>query len=150
MTDTDTLASRNALLFKYQVHTDHTPLPLTLEPAFLIKNGETRMILNYTATRLLPVTITATFEPGPSVTNVQAKPVGGAWSASSRKITWDLGQVEGSGKIIAKFTTDGELQPANVTASWKTDGLLSDIDINIPEVQKTTTTGKYLAEPVIN
>ena len=148
--DTDTLASRNALLFKYQVHTDHTPLPLTLEPAFLIKNGETRMILNYTATRLLPVTITATFEPGPSVTNVQAKPVGGAWSASSRKITWDLGQVEGSGKIIAKFTTDGELQPANVTASWKTDGLLSDIDINIPEVQKTTTTGKYLAEPVIN
>lgn len=149
--DTDSLASRNALLFKYQVHTDNdTALPLMLEPAFLVKNGETRMILNYNAARSLAVTITASFQPGPAVANVQAKPAGGAWSSATRTITWDLGEISGPGKIIAKFTTDGELQPGNISASWKTDGLLSDINVNLDEVQKKTTTGKYLAEPVFN
>jgi hypothetical protein len=147
--DTDSLASRNAVLFRYQVHTDDTALPLLIEPAYLIKDSETRMIINYNATRPLNVTLVAAFEPGPSVTNVQAKPAGGAWSATDRKIIWELGEISGAGKIIAKFATEGELQPTNVTASWKVDGLLSDIDINI-EAQKMTTTGKYLAEPVIN
>lgn len=88
--NSDTLAAasqkataKGTLLFKYQVHvspgSEQSALPLIMEPAFLCKDGETRMILNY---RLNPdvvpslgsLALVATFEPGLSVSNVQAKP----------------------------------------------------------------------------
>lgn len=162
---------KGTLLFKYQVHvspgSELATLPLILEPAFLCKDGETRMILNYRTNQdkakgLSGLSLMATFEPGPAVSNVQAKPAGGVWSPSTRRMTWDLGKIEGNeGKIIAKFSSEaGEvLKPQGVQASWAAEGILaSGIGIEVvgqegwkfEEVTKGLSTGKYLAEAVIS
>lgn len=167
---------KGTLLFKYQVHVaagkEMDLLPLQLEPAFSCKDGETRMILNYRVNPAAPLqkslsnlSLFASFAPGPSVNNVQAKPPGGVWSPPTRTMTWKMDEVQPGGKIIARFTTDpGEVMtPQGVQASWAAEGVLvSGLGVDVvagaleghswkfEEVKKGVTTGKYLAEPVIN
>lgn len=170
--------SKGTLLFKYQVHVpagqESSVLPLILEPAFMCKDGETRMILHYrgnstpaySSAKFHDLTLLAAFAPGPSVSNVQAKPPGGVWSPPTRKMTWKVDDFTGAeGKIIARFTTEpGEpMVPQGVQASWALEGVLgSGLGIEVvegelegrgwkfEEVKKGLTTGKYLAEPKIN
>ncbi|ODN97227.1 hypothetical protein I350_08207 [Cryptococcus amylolentus CBS 6273] len=167
-------ASKGTLLFKYVVHVqpgkEAAFLPLTLDPAFQCKEGETRMILHYTCSPSTSLslqganaTIVAAFAPGPAITNVQAKPAGGVWSPATRRMQWKLDELDGEGKIIAKFTSEsgsGEaMSPQGVQASWAVEGsLISGLGIEIvpgqlegdgwkfEEVRQNTTTGKYLAE----
>jgi hypothetical protein len=170
--------SKGTLLFKYQVHVppgqESSVLPLILEPAFMCKDGETRMILHYrgnstpaySSAKFHDLTLLAAFAPGPSVSNVQAKPPGGVWSPPTRKMTWKVDDFAGAeGKIIARFTTEpGEpMVPQGIQASWALEGVLgSGLGIEVvegdlegrgwkfEEVKKGLTTGKYLAEPKIN
>jgi hypothetical protein len=170
--------SKGTLLFKYQVHVppgqESSVLPLILEPAFMCKDGETRMILHYrgnstpaySSAKFHDLTLLAAFAPGPSVSNVQAKPPGGVWSPPTRKMTWKVDDFAGAeGKIIARFTTEpGEpMVPQGIQASWALEGVLgSGLGIEVvegdlegrgwkfEEVKKGLTTGKYLAEPNIN
>ena len=164
--------ARGTLAFKYQVfvkpgdEAEYTPL--TMKPAFLCKAGESRMILHYQtkgAIDLMNTSLVAIFGAGASVSNVQAKPAGGVWSAAGRTMTWDLGSaISNEGKVIAKFVTGSEetLSPQNVQATWTLPGVLSsglgleivqgdlESDWTFSDVQKQTSSGKYLAEPVFN
>ncbi|WWC66637.1 uncharacterized protein I206_100540 [Kwoniella pini CBS 10737] len=176
-TSKSTTSDKGALLFKYVVHIqpgkESTNTPLILDPAFLCKEGETRMILNYALKEtplegLSNVTFVAIFGPGPSVNNVQAKPAGGVWSPSQRRMTWKLDTVPaGPGKIIAKFVTDpsgGEvLSPQNVLVTFNSEGVLaSGLGIEIvdgdleghswrfEEIKKGVISGKYSAEAHVN
>ena len=168
--------AKGTLAFKYQVFItpgqENDWLPFTLEPAFLCKSGETRMILHYKVNpkpaygsgSIQDAQIIARFGEGVGVSNVQAKPAGGVWSAASRHMTWDMGNMSTDGKIIAKFVTaPGEaLAPQGVQATWTLSGVLgSDIGLEVikgdlesdwtfEEVQKQLCSGKYLAEPIIN
>lgn len=170
------------LLFKYVVHVqpgkELATAPLILDPVFQCKSGETRMILHYSAnpssplattgTQLGSATVVAAFTPGgPSVSNVQAKPAGGVWSPSTRRMTWKMDSLLGTtgGKMIAKFTSEpGQeaLVPQVVQVSWAAEGsLISGLGLDVvdgelegnqwvfEEIRKSTTTGKYLAEPVV-
>jgi len=163
---------KGTLLFKYQVYipagTEMSALPLVLEPAFRCSDGESRMILNYKInetsrlTKLSNVSISASFGPGPSVSNVQAKPAGGVWSPSTRRMTWNMDDITDGGKIIAKFLSEpgSPLTPQGVQANWSVEGSLSsgigidvvhgdlEIGLDFAEVKKLVTTGKYLAEAV--
>lgn len=185
-------ASGGPLLFKYVVHVqpgkELATVPLILDPAFQCKSGETRMILHYAANPSSPIqvlpqggknaagTVVAAFAPGgPNVINVQAKPAGGVWSPTTRRMTWKMdslpsGSTDGSGKIIAKFTSEpGQeaLVPQGVQMSWAVEGsLLSGLGLEVvdttggelegnrhwafEEIRKSTTTGKYFAEPVVS
>nr|XP_031863520.1 uncharacterized protein CI109_000770 [Kwoniella shandongensis]KAA5530592.1 hypothetical protein CI109_000770 [Kwoniella shandongensis] len=169
-------SGKGTLLFKYVVHVqpgkETSSAPLILDPAFLCKDGETRMILNYRLNETSPiqslsnVTFIAAFAPGPAVNNVQAKPAGGVWSPSTRRMQWKLDALPAKeGKIIAKFITEpGEaLSPQGVQTSWSVEGTLTsglglevvsgEIEGNqwtFEEVQKNVTAGKYLAEPTIS
>jgi hypothetical protein len=162
--------AKGTLLFRYQVHVqpgkEDSVIPLVLEPAFSCKDGETRMILNYKSpspSTLQNLSLIAAFNPGPSVSNVQTKPLGGVWSPSSRRLTWNLDQVQEAGKLIARFTTEpGEaMSTLGVQASWAMEGsLVSGLGLEVvsgeiegdgwrfEEIKKGVTTGKYLAEPV--
>ena len=166
--------SRGTLLFRYQVHVapghESSFLPLILEPAFRCGDGETRMILNYrrnTSTwssngNLSNVSLVAAFGAGPSVSNVQAKPAGGVWAPLSRRMTWNLGEVPNDGKVIAKFVSEpgSPLAPQGVQASWAMEGVLAsgiglsvvrgdlEAGLDLVQVEKAVTTGKYLAEAV--
>lgn len=160
-----TAGPKGTLLFKYQVHVSaddqKSVLPLFLEPAFQIKDGETRMILNHrtaSAHTLSSLALVAMFEPGPNVPDVKTKPSGGVWSNSTRRMTWNVGTLQqGDGKIIAKFTNElpGALTPIGVQASWAVEGQLASgigiqvVDGRLEEVTKGLVTGKYLAEAVI-
>jgi hypothetical protein len=166
-------AGKGTLLFRYQVHVppgqEMSALPVLLEPAFRCSDGETRMILNYKRNpnssihaNLSNVTLVAAFAPGPNVSNVQAKPAGGVWSPSSRQMKWTLGNVSEDGKVIAKFISDpgAALSPQGVQASWGVEDVLcSGIDLGVvhggletsldlAEVKKGVTTGKYFVEVV--
>lgn len=173
-------ASKGTLLFKYQVHVqpgkETSMIPVVLEPAFSCKEGETRMILAYksTSSPQLPISalgnisLMATFNPGPGVSNVQTKPAGGVWSPISRRLTWNLNELQETGKLIARFTneSDGEgglMSPQGVQASWAIEGsLISGLGLEVvpgelegdrwkfEEVKKGITTGKYIAEAIIN
>ncbi|WRT63758.1 uncharacterized protein IL334_000683 [Kwoniella shivajii] len=169
-------SDKGTLLFKYVVHVqpskENIIAPLILDPAFLCKDGETRMILNYKLSEtsqigeLSNVSFVAQFGPGPSVSNVQAKPAGGIWSPSNRRMTWKLDESLNNGKIIAKFISEsgaGELQPQNVQVTFASQGsLISGLGLeivdgeleghswNFQEIKKGTVAGKYLAEPSIN
>ncbi|WVQ80255.1 hypothetical protein IAT38_002360 [Cryptococcus sp. DSM 104549] len=166
---------KGILLFKYVVHVqpgkEFRSAPLILDPAFQCKDGETRMILHYKLNEasvvqsLANVTFVAAFAPGPAVNNVQAKPPGGVWSPSTRRMQWRLDTLEPEGKIIAKFATEpGEaMVPSGVQTSWGVEGqLVSGLDVEVvggdleghgwafEEVRKSVTTGKYLAEPSVS
>ena len=170
-------STKGTLLFKYQVHVpagkERPAAPLILEPAFMCKEGETRMILSYrvnpdsplSSASITNLSFLAAFTPGVNVSNVQAKPAGGIWSPATRRMTWNVDEMSGTdGKIIAKFTTEpGEaMTPQAVQASWAVEGVLgSGIGLEVvdgaleggwtfEEVRKGVTTGKYLAEPIIN
>lgn len=189
--------SAGPLLFKYVVHVqpgkELATVPLILDPVFQCKSGETRMILHYSVNPSSPLqllgangsaTVVAAFAPGgPSVSNVQAKPAGGVWSPSTRRMTWKMDSLFGGGgggnsgdgekgKIIAKFTSEpGQeaLVPQVVQMSWAVEGsLISGLGLEVvdgggggelegeanrwvfEEIRKSTTTGKYLAEPVVS
>ncbi|KAK6905319.1 hypothetical protein I203_106146 [Kwoniella mangroviensis CBS 8507] len=171
---------KGTLLFKYVVHVqpgkEGSNAPLILDPAFLCKEGETRMILHYRLNDLSPiqqlsnVSFSALFAPGPSVSNVQAKPAGGVWSPSQRRMTWKLDNITSNqeSKIIAKFVTEpgnGEsLSPQNVQVTFNSEGsLVSGLGVEIvdgeleghdtwkfEEVKKGVLSGKYLAEAHVN
>jgi len=165
-------SGKGTLLFRYQVYIpagqELAALPLVLEPAFRCSDGETRMILNYKMngtsrlTKLSKVSMAAVFGPGPSVSSVQAKPAGGVWSPSARRMTWNLDDVTEGGKIIAKFSSEAgtPLSPQNVQASWQVEGSLAsgigidvvhgdlEMGLDFAEVKKVVTTGKYLSEAV--
>ena len=170
-------STKGTLLFKYQVHVpagkESPAAPLILEPAFMCKEGDTRLILSYrvnpdsplSSATLTNLSFLAAFTPGVHVSNVQAKPAGGIWSPSTRRMTWNVDEMTGTeGKIIARFTTEpGEaMVPQAVQASWAVEGVLgSGIGMEVvdgeleggwtfEEVRKGVTTGKYLAEPIIN
>lgn len=195
-----TASGAGPLLFKYVVHVqpgkELATVPLILDPVFQCKSGETRMILHYSANPSSPLqlhgangnggaTVVAAFAPGgPSVSNVQAKPAGGVWSPSTRRMTWKMDSLFGGGansgnsgdgekgKIIAKFTSEpGQeaLVPQVVQMSWAVEGsLISGLGLEVvngggggelegeanrwvfEEIRKSTTTGKYLAEPVVS
>ncbi|WWC58213.1 uncharacterized protein I303_100749 [Kwoniella dejecticola CBS 10117] len=176
-----TSSDKGALLFKYVVHIqpgkEGSSAPLMLDPAFLCKEGETRMILNYSLQSqsqqnalegLNNVSFVAIFGNGPAVNNVQAKPAGGVWSPSQRRMTWKMDQLPiGQGKIIAKFITDattGEsLTPQNVLVTFNSEGVLAsglgievvdgDIeghDWRFEEIKKGVISGKYSAEAHVN
>lgn len=166
--------ARGTLLFRYQVHIapghETSFLPLVLEPAFRCGDGESRMILNYRRNSsawsrdagFSNVSMVAAFGSGPSVSNVQAKPAGGVWSPSSRRMTWNLGDVNADGKVIAKFVSEpgSPLAPQGIQASWAMEGILAsgiglsvvhgelEAGLELVEVEKAVTTGKYLAEAV--
>jgi hypothetical protein len=167
--------AKGTLLFRYQVHVtpgqESAIVPLILEPAFSCKDGETRMILNYKSTPTSTVTtssiknlsLVAAFNPGPSVSNVQTKPLGGVWSPSSRRLTWNMDKVEEAGKLIARFTTEpGEaMSTQGVQATFAVEGsLVSGLGLEVvsgeiegdgwrfEEIKKGVATGKYLAEPI--
>ncbi|KAK8845530.1 hypothetical protein IAR55_006245 [Kwoniella newhampshirensis] len=168
-------SGKGTLLFKYVVHVppgkETSAAPLILDPAFLCKDGETRMILHYRMNETSPieslsnVTLVAAFGPGPSISNVQAKPAGGVWSPSTRRMQWKLDSLPSKeGKIIAKFITEpGEaLTPQGVQTSWSAEGrLTSGLGLEVvsgelegnqwafEEIQKSVTAGKYLAEPTV-
>ena len=172
---TQKATAQGTLLFRYQVHVpagkEMAVVPLILEPAFSCKDGETRMILNYRVnpgSRLSPLTdlsFLASFAPGVAVSNVQAKPPGGVWSPSTRRMTWKLDEPTGDGgKIVARFLTEaGEpMAPQGVQASWGVEGALgSELGVEVvdgqleggwrfEEVKKGVIAGKYMAEPTIN
>ena len=173
---TTTAPSNRILLFRYQVHIpvgqETSAVPIILEPVFKCVDGETKMILNYksnpesslAASRLNGVTLLAAFGAGPNVTNVQAKPPGGVWSAFSRSMAWKLNDTNLDGKVIARFTSEpGELmKPLNCQASWAVEDVLaSDIGLKVilgdleggwtfEEIKKAVVAGKYMAEPVLN
>ena len=165
---------KGTLLFKYQVHIppgkELAALPMILEPAFQCKDGETRMIINHRVNSGSPLaagltgsdmTLLASFAPGTSVRDVQAKPPGGVWSPSNRRMSWKVPISDGPAKAVARLVTEpGEaMVPQGVQCSWAVEGLLgsglgvevvsgSDGIQGFEEVKKGLTTGKYLAEPV--
>ncbi|KAK4688886.1 hypothetical protein P7C73_g1218, partial [Tremellales sp. Uapishka_1] len=174
-------SKKGTLLFRYQVHvpvgSEAAAVPLMLSPAFLCKDGETRMILNYKvnpesllyrqlgSVDLTNVSFVAGFAGSePAVTNVQAKPLGGVWSPVTRKMTWKLGELQGlEGKIVARFVTEageGEMRPVGVDATWGLEGVLaSGLGVEVvdsqgsvrvfEEIKKGLTAGKYSAEPTV-
>ncbi|WWC85898.1 uncharacterized protein L201_000765 [Kwoniella dendrophila CBS 6074] len=172
--------NKGTLLFKYVVHVqpgkEIQNTPLMLDPAFLCKQGETRMILNYklndtSIENLSNISFVAIFDnDGPSVLNVQAKPQGGIWSPSQRRMTWKLDSLpdhQGNGKIIAKFVTEQEsgqiLSPQNVLVTFNSQGNLSSglgieivnndghsDDWKFEEIKKGIISGKYSADANIN
>ncbi|WVW81891.1 hypothetical protein I302_103890 [Kwoniella bestiolae CBS 10118] len=169
---------KGTLLFKYVVHIqpgkELSSTPLILDPAFLCKEGETRMILHYrlndtSIQNLSNVSFSALFGPGPSVSNVQAKPAGGVWSPSQRRMTWKMDEITSNqeSKIIAKFVTEsgtGEvMSPQNVQVTFNAEGsLVSGLGVEIvdgelegsawrfEEIKKGVLSGKYLAEAQVN
>lgn len=171
---TNKAGMKGTLLFKYQVHVapgkEESIIPFILEPAFSCKSGETRMILNYRPTSstsispnsLSDISLTAQFAPGVNVSNVQAKPPGGVWSPSTRRMTWPVPSLTDAGKIIARFTTEeGEMVPQGVVATWSAEGMLSSglgVEVvsaegglsGFEEVKKGIYAGRYLAEGVVN
>lgn len=82
-------------------------------------------------------------------------------------MTWKMDSLLGTtgGKMIAKFTSEpGQeaLVPQVVQVSWAAEGsLISGLGLDVvdgelegnqwvfEEIRKSTTTGKYLAEPVV-
>lgn len=170
---------RGTLLFRYHVHvpsgSEKSLVPLFVSPAFQCKEGETRLIVNYKTNPSCPIDLTtisdlklvAAFnnsDPEIGVTNVQAKPPGGIWSPSTRKMNWTIGPSppNGEGKIVARFISEpgGVLNPQGVYATWTSeDSLVSGLGIEIvnsggnhegwmfEDVKKGVMAGKYLAEP---
>jgi hypothetical protein len=77
-------------------------------------------------------------------------------------MTWNLGGINADGKVIAKFVSEpgSPLSPQGVQASWAMEGILAsgiglsivhgelEAGLDLVEVEKAVTTGKYLAEAV--
>ncbi|KAL7418779.1 hypothetical protein Q5752_006462 [Cryptotrichosporon argae] len=157
-------AAKGTLLFKYQVHVSAASadafLPLKLTPAYQIKDGETRMILTYASARpLSDLVLSALFGPEPDVANVQAKPPGGVWSPSSRRMTWRVPSAAAAaadGKIVARFVSEaGRLEPVSVSAGFAVSDVVSGLGIEVvdgaqlAEVRKGAVAGKYAVEAVV-
>lgn len=184
------------VLFKYQLHVgegrqdEYTPVEVV--PQWKPAVGETRLLINYKAkdgsqlarmaqeasdasgpfasaagnNSLTHISVTAGLG-GPEVSGVQAKPPGGTWSAESRKMVWNVGDLSfggpsSSGKVVAKFLTaaDGPAgTPEGVMVRWKCEGsLTSGLGLSVvheamsgqgwrfEEVGKAVVSGKYIAE----
>lgn len=176
-----TTAGKGPTLFKYQVHISDGRAaewaPLDIVPQWKPMSGESRLVLGYHAnassrlaqrdpTALVKdLQLTVTLAPGANVTTVQAKPPGGTWSPEARKITWTLpdldlagGTQQSSGKIVARFITEGEAPavPEPVLAHFRVDGSLSTalgVSVVDPaagwafeQVKRAVVSGKYVAE----
>lgn len=170
------------VLFKYHVlvpeeaHTEMLPLALNL--AYQVKEGETRMILQYrssTSAVVSNLNLAIAFPDEPAVTATQSKPISGSWLApadgtSGRQITWEPTALEpgSEGKVIARFITSPgapPLSPNNVNARFVLPNkLVSGIGIEIVDgqdsnalagwsfdkVQRSTVSGKYVGEASFN
>lgn len=174
--NSEVLASRaGQILLKYQLHIqpgkESEYVPLEVQPSWRCKDGEARLVMPYIANTsgklwsqsgaVTDISFTAGLQ-GPAVTGVQAKPPGGTWSPTNRKIVWHVPNLDSNtseGKVIARFITEqGEVaRPEPVAIKWHADGVLSSL-IGIEtvttegaqwvfeEVKKAVGSGKYLAE----
>lgn len=171
------------VLFKYHVlvpeGAETTVAPLILNPAFQIKNGETRMILHYRAqgSTTSDLGLAVTFPESPAVTTTQSKPVSGVWGAPAdgsdgHQISWSLeeAKVGAEGKIVARFLTaagSGQLAPTSVNAHFVVPNhLISGLGIEIvdgegkepptlhgwsfDDVSRSTVSGTYVGDVNLN
>ncbi|BEJ10941.1 hypothetical protein CspHIS471_0103630 [Cutaneotrichosporon sp. HIS471] len=128
---------RGPVLFQYQVASTEGMAPVTLKPAFQVKNGETRMILHYHVAPGAGVTdlnLDVHFPREPEVATTQSKPVSGAWTDGpdgSRVISYRVPAQDGiDSKVIARFISGGQLAPSNVSAHFACAGrILSGISL---------------------
>ncbi|KAL1407067.1 hypothetical protein Q8F55_006480 [Vanrija albida] len=173
--------SPGPVLFKYHVLVpagqETAVAPLVLNPAFQVKDGETRMILQYrSVANAGPISrfrLTAHFPAEPVITNTQSKPLSGTWApeddSTERRITWTPPQAQTGveGKIIARFITGqaSRVPPSSVDAHFVLpDHLLSGIGLEVvgdtptvisgweafDNVSRVTVSGKYVGGIVLN
>lgn len=176
--NSDMLAAKSGqvqLLLKYQLHVqpgkESDFIPIDVQPSWRCKDGEARLVLPYRANQtsklwsqsnaLSDISFVAGFQ-GPAVTSVQAKPPGGVWSPTNRKIEWTIPGLDATssdGKILARFiTAEGEApRPEPVHVKWRAEGALSSqigietvtsegADWVFEDVKKAVGSGKYIAE----
>lgn len=160
--------SRGTLLFQYQAlvpEGSDSLTPVGLNPAFQIKEGETRMILHYhvaPSAAVADLSLGVLFAADPAVTNTQSKPVAGTWSevGEDRLVLWKP-EISADGKIITRFLTSPGapgLIPKSVDAHFVCPGkLVSGIDLETVDgssllegVNRMTVSGKYTGETRIN
>ncbi|WOO84703.1 SH3-containing GRB2-like protein 3-interacting protein 1 [Vanrija pseudolonga] len=173
--------SAGPVLFKYHVLVpagqETAVAPLVLNPAFQVKDGETRMILQYrsaaNAGTISNFRLSAHFPAEPAITSTQSKPLSGSWDSedgsTDRRITWTPPQTQAGaeGKIIARFITGAtnRIPPSSVDAQFVLpDHLLSGIGIEVvsdspaavagwgafDNVSRATVSGKYVGGIVLN
>jgi F-BAR domain only protein len=125
--------------FKYQVHLDETNLaayaPVLLTPMWKVEPTQTSVILNYAFNPAFASEKRAAFLQNAvvsiSVENAkasacQSKP-SGVFSKEKGMIYWRLGDVHleegtGSGKLLARFTTETEGKAGTIEARWEISG----------------------------
>lgn len=173
--------SAGPVLFKYHVLVpagqETAVAPLVLNPAFQVKDGETRMILQYrsaaNAGTISNFRLSAHFPAEPAIASTQSKPLSGSWGSvddsTDRRITWTPSQAQAGteGKIIARFITGptNRIPPSSVDAQFVLpDHLLSGIGIEVvgdspaavegwgafDNVSRATVSGKYVGGIVLN
>lgn len=164
------------VLFRYNVlvpeGSESAVAPVIVNPAFQIKNGETRMILHY---RLSPnsgvadLNLSVVFPSQPDVTTTQSKPVTGIWADGpdgNHAISYKVAPQEGvDNKIIARFLTSGPqpLSPTTINTHFTCPGrVLSGIGIEtvdnaqavsgwtFADISRSVVSGKYVGEPSLN
>jgi hypothetical protein len=179
-----TAAAGPVVLFKYQVlvpeGSETAMAPLVLNPAFQVKDGETRMILHYRAAQSAPLSnvhLAVAFPDEPAVKATQSKPLTGTWSAdpagSGRIVSWDPSIRAGEeSKVVARFVTSPgapRLAPTGVQARFVLDHLISGLGLEIVDsgdsasaavptlsgwsfdnVRKSTVAGKYVGDATFN
>jgi hypothetical protein len=178
--------STRPVLFKYQLHVGEGRAgdfaPIEVHPQWKIAPGDNRLLINYKSNdegrlarrlretgegmgRLTEISVVAGLG-GPEITQVQAKPQGGTWSAERRRMVWNVSDVDfdpssgsSAGKIVARFlsSAEGPLgRPEGVSLRWKCEGsLTSGLNLSVvssndgwrfEEVGKAVVSGKYTAE----
>jgi hypothetical protein len=175
-------AGTGIVLFTYKVlvpdGSETLMLPLALNPAFQLKDGETRMILHYRATSEVPlgqIALSATFDAEPPVTGTQSKPVGSTWSTTTDGknnciVLWQPPTpiTTNDAKIVARFITSAgspKLSPLSVDAHFAINHhLISGVNLEVVDsdvptalsgwkfdsVDRSTVTGQYSGEPIFN
>jgi len=170
------------VLFKYHVlvpeGAESTMIPLALNPAFQIKDGETRMILHYRAAtpNIANLNLAVSFPEEPAVTATQSKPFSSTWSPADgsghRIVHWEPSTVHAGedAKVVARFVTSpgaARLTPTSVNARFALPNhLVSGLGIEIVEnagsevptlqgwsfdgVRRSTVSGKYVGDATIN
>lgn len=170
----DPSSAAGPVLFQYNVlvpeGSESALAPVILNPAFQVKNGETRMILHYRVTPnsgLSDLNLSVIFPSQPEVTTTQSKPVTGTWSDAAdgnRAITYKVAPQEGTDcKIIARFLANGELSPNNIDAQFSCRGrILSGINLetvddpqsvsgwSFADIDRSVVSGKYVGEVALN
>lgn len=170
----DPSSTGGPVLFQYNVlvpeGSESSLAPVILNPAFQVKNGETRMILHYRVTPnsgVSDLNLSVLFPSQPEVTTTQSKPVTGTWSDTAdgnRAISYKVPSQEGTDcKIIARFLANGQLSPNSIDAHFACSGrVLSGINIEtvddpqsvsgwtFADIDRSVVSGKYVGEVALN